>query len=169
MRSVQGERRCAMTKYPNLSELLQYYPCGTGTVCDHAEIEPELLEAVLDGTEELTPVEIIRLSRLYRCPAGVLEHPAVLMLDMDRPKHKRMVQEVDCVYMQLMAMAGDGNLKAEQYLDLNRWMYQRFIWAVHEDRLSYCHYLGVKECFRNYVSWSMPAPKRRGPGRRAAG
>lgn len=65
-----------MTKYPNLSELLQYYPCGTGTVCDHAEIEPEL---------------------------------------------------------------------------------------------SYCHYLGVKECFRNYVSWSTPAPKRRGPGRRAVG
>lgn len=156
-----------MTKYPNLAELLRYYPCGTPTVCDHAGIEPELLEAVLGGSEVLTPVEIVELARLYGCSVGILSHPTVIMLDMDRLKHKRMAQEIDCIYMRLMAMGGDGNLKAEKYLELDRWSYQDFLRAIHENKLSYCHYLGKKKELLNYVRWSEPEPRRRGLRRKA--
>ena len=157
-----------MTKYPNLSELLRYYPIGTPAICDHAEIEPELLEAVLADTEELTPVEIMKLSRLYGCPAGVLDHPAVVMLDMGRMRHQRMVKVVS-IHTQLQIIAAEGNQKAAEYISLDEWRYLEFTFSVLGNKLSYCHYLGVKECFRNYVSWSMPAPKLRGPGRRAVG
>lgn len=155
-----------MTKYPNLVELLRYYPCGTGTVCDHAEIEPELLEAVLEGTEALMPVEIMRLAQLYECPAGILNHPEAIMLDMGRMKHQRMMKEVVSIHTQLQAMAAGGNQKAAEYIELDEWRYLAFTFSVLGNKLSYCHYLGVKEVFQNCVSWSTPAPKRRGIERR---
>lgn len=156
-----------MTKYPNLVELLRYYPCGTPAVCDHAEIEPELLEAVLDGTEELMPVEIMRLSRLYECPVGVLNHPEVIMLDMGRMKHQRMMKEIVSIHTQLQTMAAGGTQKAKEYLDLDRWSYQNFLRAIYENKLSYCHYLGKKEELQHYVRWSEPEPRRRGLRRKA--
>lgn len=151
-----------MTKYPNLLELIRYYPCGTPAVCDHAGIEPELLGAVLDGAEELTPVEIMGLSRLYGCPAGVLYHPGVIMLDMGRMKHHRMVKDVVSIHGQLLDMAAEGNRKAAQYINSNEWRYLEFTFSLLGNKLSYCHYLGVKKTFLNFVQWLAPAPKGRG-------
>lgn len=158
-----------MTKYPNLVELLRYYPCGIPAVCKHAEIEPELLAAVLDGTEVLTPVEIMGLARLYKCPVGVLNYPEVIMLDKYRWRHMQMILEADRIYMRLRAMAGAGNERAAGYIKHVKWKWQKFLRAVYEGKLSYCHYLGAKESFLQCVRWSTPAPERRSLTRTVTG
>lgn len=151
-----------MNKYPNLGELIKYYPCGEPTVCDHAGIGPELLRAVLNGDEALTLIEVIRLSRLYKCPAGVISCPKAIMLDMDRYRHKKIVAEVDALYMRLKWMADTGNTEAGKYLERVEWEWQRFVRAVSTNKLSYGHYLGIKEHVEQYVSFAIPKPKRRG-------
>lgn len=151
-----------MNKYPNLQELLKYHPYGENTACDHAEIGPELLHAAFKGEELLTPVEAISIARLYGCPAGVIGCPGLIMLDMGRPRHKKMVTEVDCLYIQLKYMAGCGNQEAEKYLEHADWKQQGLMGAAYEDRLSYCHYLGVKEQLKQYIKFAELKPKRRG-------
>ncbi len=150
-----------MNTYPNLQELVKYHPYGENTACDHAEIEPELLHAAFKGEELLTPAEIISIARLYGCPAGVIVCPKLIMLDMGRPRHKKMVMEVDCIYIQLKCMARDGNRESEKYLELAGRGQQRFMRAAYEDRLSYAHYLGVKKQLRQYISFAAPKQKRR--------
>lgn len=151
-----------MNKYPNLQELFKYHPYGENTACDHAEIGPELLHAAFKGEELLTPFEVISIARLYGCPAGVIECPKLTMLDMGRRRHKKMVMEVDCLYIQLKCMARDGDREAEKYLEYADWKQQRFMRAAYEDRLSYCHYLGAKEQLKQYISFAAPKPKQRG-------
>lgn len=150
-----------MNRYPNLQELITYYPCGEPTVCDHAGIEPELLQAVLNGDEVLMPVEVMGLSRLYGCPAGVISCPKVIMLDMGRYRQKKIVWHVNSIFMQLKCMAEGGNKKAEKYLQWADWEQQRFLRAIYEDRLSYGHYLGVKEKLSQYVQFATPQLRRR--------
>lgn len=151
-----------MTKYPNLNELINYHPYGKPAVCDHAGIEPELLEAVLIGGESLTGTEILGLARLYRCPIGVLGNSEIVMLDMGKLKHKKMVREVELIYIQLRSMADGGNQDAEKYLNWVDWRKKRFMLAVYSNNLSYCHYLGIKEILCQYVGYAAPSPKRRG-------
>lgn len=107
-----------------------------------------------DG-ETLMPDEIVRLSRLYQCPVGVLRHPKTVMLDKRRRRHMGMIQGVDCIYMQLRAMAGDGNQEAAKYISGCEWKWQRFMRAACENKLSYCHYLGAKKDFQQCVRWSI--------------
>lgn len=150
-----------MNKYPNLCELIQYHPYSSHTVCDHANIEPEVLQAALEGRETLTPDEVLAIARLYGCPAHVIDCAELIMLGMGKLKHNKMVMEIDSIYIWLKHMANEGNPKAEEYLE---WAYQRqqhFLRAAHEDRLSYCHYLGIKEQLNQYVSFATPRPKRR--------
>lgn len=147
-----------MTRYPNLLELHNHYPCGEPAMCDHAGIEPELLQAVLYGGELLEPAEIMGLARLYGCPAGVLLNRETIMLDMGRLKHAKMAAVVDAAYMLLKRT---DSQEAERYLKFATAKYQRFRMAVNSNGLSYGHYLGVRECVLQYVQWSTPMPKRR--------
>ena len=63
--------------------------------------------------------------------------------------------------MQLKCMAEGGNKKAEKYLQWADWEQQRFLRAIYEDRLSYGHYLGVKEKLSQYVQFATPQLRRR--------
>ncbi len=73
-----------------------------------------------------------------------------------------MITEADNLYLRLKCMAREGNEKAKRWLELTGWTQQEFMRAVHANRLSYCHYLGVRERLRQYISFSTLAPKRRG-------
>lgn len=150
------------TRYPNLVELHKYYPCGEPAVCDHAGIEPELLHAVLYNGKRLKYAELLCLAGLYCCPVSVLTCPKVIMLDTERPRHRKMIAKVDNLYTQLKCMAREGNQKAERWLELTGWVQQRFLRAAYNKNLSYCHDLGVREQLRQYISFSTPSPKRRG-------
>lgn len=152
-----------MNKYPNLNELIKCHPYSEHTICDHAQIEPELLHAALDGTEVLTPTEIIAIARLYGCPIGVLNDSKLIMLDMNRSRHRKMVNEVKSIYIQLKGMTDEGNHDAVKYSEWADWEFRKFMYAVRSNKFSYCHYLGIKEQLTQYVSFVIPKPKRRGP------
>lgn len=150
-----------MTRYPNLVEMHKYYPYGEPAMCDHAGIEPEVLRAVLYDGEPLEPLEIIGLAGLYRCPIGVLEQQEIIMLDVKKWRHKMKVAEVDNLYIRLKCMAREDNREAEKYLKWADGEHQRFMNAARVNELSYCHYLGMKEQIRRYISSSTPGPKKR--------
>lgn len=151
-----------MNKYPNLQELIKYHPYGETVVCEYARIEPELLHAALDGKEVLTPIEIIAIARLYGCSAGVLNHPKVIMLDMNKLKHNRMVTEIDFMRIRLKCMARHGNLEAKKYLEWADRENQVIMRMAYNNKVSYGCYLGVKECLDQYLCFATPKPKRRG-------
>lgn len=151
-----------MTLYPNLAELIKYYPCNETTVCDYAEIEPEVLHAVVNDGEKLRYMELVGLSRLYECPIGVLAHQEVIMMDMSRWKHKKMAAAVDSLYMQLKYMAKcEGNEEAKSRLERADKVHQKFARDAYDNKLSYGHYLGAYERLSLDVARSKPRPKRR--------
>lgn len=130
-------------------------------MCNHAGIEPELLQAVLEDGELLLQVEIRGLARLYDVSSGLLECPRVVMLNMARRRHSAMAAEMCVLYIQLRHMALDGNQEAVKYQGFNEWRIERFLKAVRHNKLSYCHYLGMKEFLLQYISFSTPRHKRR--------
>ena len=133
-----------MTKYPNLLELNKYHPYGEPAICGHAGIEPELLQAVLEDSGLLLSDELRGIARLYGVPRGLLECRKVSMLDMKKWRHWKLVGEIDALYIKLKCMAREGNQKAEKYLGWADQKHQRFLKAACGNKLSYCHYLGIK-------------------------
>lgn len=98
-------------RYPNLVEI------HGGMPTDYfAEVTKELMLAVFRGEEDLTLEEICRIARYNGIPLSVLTCPKVIMLDMGRRRHRKMVAEVDNLYIRLKCMARDGNQEAEKYL-----------------------------------------------------
>lgn len=148
-------RKC---KYPNLIEI------HGGLPTDYfAEVTPELMLAVFRGEEDLKVEEICKIAHYNRIPFSVLICPKLILLDMKRQRHKKMVHKLDSLYMKLKCMAKcEGNEEAEKYLKFADWEYQRFARAVHSNKLSYGHYLVIKEKLSNYADWSVPKPKKRG-------
>ncbi len=168
-RSFEAAKNRNITRYPNLAELHRYHPYGEPAMCDHAGIEPELLHAVLSDGEPLRYAELLGLARLYGCPVSVLACQKLIMLDTDRLRHKKMIAGVDNLYIWLKCMAREGNQKAERYLELDDWRHQRFLRAAYSNSLSYGHYLGMREAFRQDISFSTPRPRRRGLSPRKGG
>ncbi|HBA49682.1 MAG TPA: hypothetical protein DCZ91_18180 [Lachnospiraceae bacterium] len=151
-----------MTRYPNLLELRKYHPYGEPAICDHAGIEPELLQAVLEDGEPLLPEEIRGAAGLYGVPRGLLECRRVTMLDMGRWRHRKLVAKVDGLYVTLKRMAREGNQEAGKYLEWAAPEHRRFMRAAYRNKLSYGHYLGTKEQLSQYIRFAAPRPKRRG-------
>ncbi len=151
------EGKYAGCRYPNLVEI------HGGMPTDYfAEVTKELMLAVFRGEEDLTLEEIYRIARYNGIPLSVLTCPKLIMLDMGRRRHRKMVAEVDNLYIKLKCMAREGNQKAEKYLEFAGWEQQKFMRAAHNNRLSYGHYLVAKEEMRNYISFATPKPEKRG-------
>lgn len=144
-------------KYPNLVEVHGNMPTDY-----FAEVTPELMLAVFRGEEDLTAEEIGRIAYYNNIPLSVLTCPKVIMLDMGRIRHRKMVNEVTMLYIQLKGMANDGNQEAEKYLQWAEREYQWFMKEVSNNMLSYCRYLGAKKQMQDYISFSTPKPKKRG-------
>ena len=84
-------KRDSKNPYPNLRELIKYYPYHIATFANFAEVEPDLLEAALMGREELEAAELRRIAHYTGIPYGVLACPSLILLDASRPKHQRML------------------------------------------------------------------------------
>lgn len=54
--------------YPNLSEIIKYHPYHIGTFANFADVTTELLQAALDGQEELTGEELRNIARYSAIP-----------------------------------------------------------------------------------------------------
>lgn len=146
-------------KYPNLIEVRKQ-SCLYVEI--FANVTRELLLAVFRGEEELTADEIWRVARYNGIPYSVLTCPKVIMLDMRRWRHRKLVAEVEILYITLEEMAMNGNQKATEYLHWAERELQKFTEAAHDNRLSYIHYLGAKKQLADYISFSTPKPTRRG-------
>ena len=101
------EGKYAGCRYPNLVEIHG----GMPTDC-LAEVTKELMLAVFRGEEDLTLEEIFKIARYNGIPLSVLTCPKVIMLDMGRRRHRKMVAEVNNLYIRLKCMARDGNQEA---------------------------------------------------------
>lgn len=146
-------------KYPNLIEAQKQSCLYIGYF---ANVTEELVLATFRGEEELTADEIWRVARYNDIPLSVLTCSKVIMLDMRRWRHRKMVAEVNNLYIQLKCMARRGNQKAAGYLHGADLECQKFLEAVNGNRLSYIHYLGAKRQLSDYISFATPKPIRRG-------
>lgn len=156
--------RYAGCKYPNLVEIHGDMPTDY-----FADVTTELMLAVFRGEEDLTREEISKIARYNGIPLSVLTCPKVIMLDIGRIRHKKMINAVTMLYIQLMGMANDGNKDAEKYLEWDEWKYQRFMRAVNINRLSYGHYLCIRKRLKDDILFSTPKPKKRGITARKGG
>ncbi len=146
-------------RYPNLIEVRKQ---GCLYIEIFANVTRELLLAAFRGEEKLTDDEIRRVARYNGIPYSVLACPKVIMLDMGRWRHRKMVAEVNDLYILLKCMAQQGNQKAAEYLHGAEWEYQKLMEAVHDNKLSYIHYLGAKRQLSDYILFATPKPKARG-------
>lgn len=129
-------------RYPNLIEVQRSPHLYLGYF---ANVTEELVLAAFRGEEELTKEEIRKVAYYNRIPFTVLTCPKLVMLDMSRARHKKMVEDVKGLHAQLECMAEDGDQKAERYLGYEERRYQDFLRAANDDRLSYIRYLGQKK------------------------
>ncbi len=81
-------------RYPNLFEVVNWKICGKPAIADHAGITVELLEAALSGDEELTPDEMIVISRLVKIPVNVLELPELVLMSCNKFQHIMKVMDL---------------------------------------------------------------------------
>lgn len=146
-------------KYPNLIEVRKQ-SCLYVEI--FANVTTELLLAAFRGEEELTSDEIRKVARCNGIPYSVLTCPKVITLDMGRWRHRKLIAEVEVLYIMLEEMAIQGNQKAAEYLHWAELELQKFTEAVNDNRISYIHYLGAKKQLSDYISFSTPKPTRRG-------
>lgn len=142
-------------KYPNLIEVQKQSCLYIGQL---ANVTEELVLAAFRGEEELTVEEIWRVARYNGIPYSVLVCPNLIMLDMGRRRHRKMVAEIDNLYIQLKCMVREGNQEAEKYLKWADRENQDFLRAAYNNRLSYIHYLGAKRQLSDYISFATPKP-----------
>ena len=145
-------------KYPNLIEVQKASNLYLGYF---ANMTDELVLAAFRGEEELTADEIRRVARYNGIPYSVLTCPKVILLDMGRWRHRKMVAEVDNLCIRLKCMARNGNQKAVEYLEWADRENQNFLRAAHNNRISYIHYLDVKRQLSDYILFATPKPQKR--------
>ena len=76
------------TLYPNILaeiEASRYFPC---TVIEHAQVDQEIMWAVLEDGEHLTGWEMYRLARLFSCRDDYLKAPTLQVIDAGSNKGK---------------------------------------------------------------------------------
>lgn len=156
-------------KYPNFADMLVHHPYGMSTICDHARIEPQLLEDILLGKDDLLLPEACSIRRLYGCNTNFLFSPRLSILNTRKYKHWKYTCDIQALYARLKEMADSGkNEEAETYIGFARQSYKMFLYDQSGGRLTYGHYLGLKEELSHFISFSMPKPERRQPIRRSA-
>lgn len=146
-------------KYPNLIEVQKSPHLHLGYF---ANVTEDLVLAAFRGEEELTTEEIKNVARYNNIPFSVLTCPRVIMLDMGRARHRKLVEDVKDQYARLKRMAEDGNQEAGYYLRHGERDHQHFLEAVHDDRLSYVCYLGQKKEISDRILLATPRPEKRG-------
>ncbi len=134
-----------MSKYPNLSEVIKYHPYHIGTFAYHADVTMELLQAVVDGQEELHLDEIREISKLIDIPVSVLICPNRIMLDKNRFKHKQMINELFGKRIYIRECFQSGSLEAETFMRRYWSQLDLFHSLFIHNKASYMRFIGIKE------------------------
>lgn len=126
--------------YPNLKEAAPYY-----NLAYFANVTPELLKEVLNGSEELTVEEVLRICQFTRVPFSVLFNHNLILLDRDNYRHWKMRDKLEDMLYEIWEWQKKGSHEAEMYMKYRR---KHFISLDLDFRnrrpVSYVRYLGVK-------------------------
>ena len=130
----------SVLKYPNLNQASPYFPFDY-----FANITKELLIEAIKGTEELSATEAFNMSRYTGIPFKVLFNPQLIVLDRDRPKHQRMMKELEQKLYEIWEWQKKGSREADIYMQYDRTAYVNLdldFW--NRQPVAYTRYLGVK-------------------------
>lgn len=139
--------------YPNLLEIIKYHPYHISSFAGFAEVTTELLQAALEGEEDLTTDELRKIARYTGIPASVLRCPKKIMLDKHNLKHQKLVADL---LDQLPAIAGkerEGSPAATIFMRYHRASLVNLELAFLDGRATYGRYLGVKERVDQTISF----------------
>lgn len=129
-----------MIKYPNLCAAYSYFPFAY-----FANITKELLIEAIKGTEELTATEALNMSRYTGIPFKVLFNPKLITFDRDRPKHQRMMEELEKKLYEIWEWQKKGSHEADIYMQYRRTHYVNLdLDFRNRQPVAYCRYLGIK-------------------------
>lgn len=127
-------------KYPNLIEAAPFF-----SVAYFANITDELLREILKGNEEMTATEALNVCRYTNIPFKVLFNPKLITLDRNRPKHQRMMKELEQKLYEIWEWQKKGSHEADIYMRYGRTHYVKLdLNFRNREVVSYCRYLGVK-------------------------
>lgn len=139
--------------YPNLSEIIKYHPYHISTFAGFAEITTELLQAALEGEEELTTGELVKMARYSEIPVGVLMCPKTIMLDKHSLKHQKMVADLLDQLPAIAEKEQGGSPAATIFMRYHRASLVNLELAFLEGRATYGQYLGAKERVDQTISF----------------
>lgn len=130
-------------KYPNLNSIVLWHPYHSSTFASHAEVTPELFEAVLKGDEGLTDDEFRRISRLVNIPVGLLKQPYIARLNNKKFQHRKKVDDLAYRYETIKCLRtkkGYGNCSD---LRITGEALEDFIKAFEDHGSTFCRYRAV--------------------------
>ncbi|MFR1351197.1 MAG: hypothetical protein ACLSCA_02040 [[Clostridium] symbiosum] len=139
--------------YPNLSEIIKYHPYHIGTFANFADVTTELLQAALDGQEELTGEELRNIARYSAIPLGVLKCRQVVMMDRSRMRHKEMIDNLIGSLSYIWNEQKMGSKEADIFMKYHRVELVNLELAFLDNRASYAQYLGAKERVDQVISF----------------
>lgn len=155
--------------YPNLSEIIKHHPYHISTFAGFAEVTTELLEAALEGGEELTADEMRKIARYAGIQESVLRCPKKIMLDKHNLKHQKMVTDLLDQLPVIAEKEQAGSPAATIFMRYHRASLVNLELAFLDGKATYGQYLGVKERVDQTVSFiSNEEKKPRGRKKEAA-
>lgn len=139
--------------YPNLSEIIKHHPYHINTFAGFAEVTTELLEAALEGEEELTADELRKIARYSGIPVSILRCPETIMLNKYNLKHQKMITDLLDQLPVIAEKEQSGSPAATIFMRYHRASLVNLELAFLDGMATYGQYLGVKERVDQTISF----------------
>lgn len=79
----------AVSQYPNIVVELNASCCWLYLPAEFARVSQEIMAAVIEANEKLSPFELYKLTACWQCDAGYLQSPVLQIVDPTTNKGKR--------------------------------------------------------------------------------
>ena len=109
----------------NLKMMIENHSYNISTFASCANVTTDLLQAALDGQEELTREELRELSRFMGVPVGILTCPHVVFLKNNHYKHMKMLEENNRKLRFVIKSADKGSEYGQEYCKYHCWNYEK--------------------------------------------
>lgn len=140
-------------KYPSLTEIVKYHPYHLHTFADFAHVTDVLMTAVLKEDEELTVDELIGICRYTGLKLNVIMCPKIIMLNKRNWKHRKMIADISTMMDKIFEFYYQGSSEAKIFMKYKGLNCVNLEIYFSNDRATYGHYLGVKECLEQTLSF----------------
>lgn len=142
-------------KYPNLIEIFEEFPTYY-----FADVTKDLMLAVFRNEEDLTKDELRKIAYYNNISLSVLTCPRLITLDRNRPKHWRMMQELEKKLYEIWEYEKRGSKEAIDYMrtypNIGRNRYVSLNLDFRSGRtVTYGRYLSVKHKMDNTILFAL--------------